>query len=47
MGRLISLMLVLEFGACVGLDFLRLGLGRKHYFEEGDPKHTGLGGGWF
>lgn len=28
--------------ACIGLDFLRLGLERKHYFEEGDHNHTGL-----
>lgn len=28
--------------ACLGLDFLTLGLERKHYFEEGDHNHTGL-----
>lgn len=28
--------------AYVGLDFLRLGLERKHYFEEGDHNHTSL-----
>lgn len=28
--------------ACVGLDFLRLTLERKYYFEEGDHNHASL-----
>lgn len=32
--------------ACVGLDFLQLGLERKYCFEKGDHNHAGWFGWW-